>query len=167
MTDIKSLAEQLDLWPQIAAALDRSGHKNLLPIIAALPVRKSSATRSLGAYVSKAGQPLCIRLQFAQEEEQLRDTLLHEIAHACDHLSHQPGKAYRRAHGPGWRAWALALGTSDQRRGHSAAVAQLHKERLKLVAICQNCGAEFKRVRRLNRRRKYLHPACGGRIIPV
>ncbi len=167
MTDVKYLAEQLGLWPQISAAIARSGQTRLLQTIASLPVRKSSATRSLGAYVSKAGQPLCIRLQFAQETEQLKDTLLHEIAHACDHLYHQSDKAYRRAHGPNWRAWAQALGATDQRCGHSESVAQLHRKRLKLVAVCQTCGAEFKRIRRLNRRRQYTHPACGGRVIPV
>lgn len=167
MTDVRTLAGQLGLWPQIAAAIVRSGEKKLLEKIAGLPVRRSSATRSLGAYVSKAGLPVCIRLQFAQEEQQLKDTLLHEIAHACDHLSQQPGKAYRRAHGPTWRAWARALGTSDQSRGHSEAVAQLHQQQLKLVAICQNCGTEFKRVRRLNRRRQYTHPDCGGKVVPV
>ncbi len=167
MTDIKTLAETLGLWPQISEAIARAGQKSLLQTIAQLPVRKSSATRSLGAYVSKGGKPLCIRLQFAQEIEQLKDTLLHEIAHACDHLAEQPGQTYRRAHGPTWRAWANALGATAQRRGHSDSVALLHQQRLKVVAVCQNCGAEFKRLRRLNRRRHYTHPACGGRVLPV
>lgn len=168
---VKKFAEEHGLWQQIVAAvetiLQTIDTEPLIAQIAKIPVRPSRATRSLGMYVSKLGEPVCIRLQFAQEETLLRQTFLHEVAHTCDHLSHQAGGKYRRAHGPGWRQWAHALGISPERCGKSEAVADLHRQRLKLVAICQKCGAEFRRVRRLNRRGRYIHSTCGGRLRPV
>jgi predicted SprT family Zn-dependent metalloprotease len=167
MTTVQTLAEQLQLWEQIASAVTATGYGQILEQLARLPVKKSRATRSLGAYVSRGGDPVCIRLQFAQEEEQLKDTLLHEIAHACDHLSRRPSGAYRCAHGESWRLWASALGAAPQRCGQSDQLNALYRQRLKLVGVCQNCGTKFRRVRRLNRRRRYTHPNCGGLIIPI
>lgn len=162
---VKTLAIELGIWVDVCKKIDHFvGRKSrrLLEQLAVLPVKRSRATRRLGCYVSQNGLPVCIRLQFAQEPANLVETLLHEIAHVCDHLSNQPARQYRRAHGPGWQAWAIALGTSPRSCGNSEALNQLHQKRLKLVAICQNCGAEFRRVRRLNRRRKYFHTECGG-----
>lgn len=168
---VVDLAHKLNLWTKIttavAAALPVAEADKLLSRLAALPVRPSRATRSLGAYVSKAGEPVCIRLQFAQEPGNLRETFLHELSHCCDHLCHQTGQRYRRAHGPHWRFWAKLLGAAPQRCGKSAALEKLYQQRLKLVAVCQNCGAEFRRTRCLNRRRKYFHSTCGGRLRPV
>ena len=162
---VESLATQLDLWSHICsrveALLGMRGNE-ILENIAGLPVTRSHATGRLGSYVSRGGRPVCIRLQFAQEAENLKQTLLHEIAHACDHLSNQAGKPYRKAHGPRWREWAATLGTTTASNGSSEALKQLHQSRLKLVAVCKKCGAEFQRVRRLNRRRKYFHRDCGG-----
>lgn len=164
---VARLAMELGLWDSIKARIlefapDRSA--SLLEQLAVLPVRRSRATRSLGAYVSREGVPVCIRLQFAQESENLKQTLLHEIAHACDHLISQPGRHYRKAHGPAWQLWARALGTTADRRGNSEALRRLHQQRLKPVAVCRRCGAELLRVRRLNRRRSYLHVNCGGQL---
>ncbi|MDA3904103.1 MAG: hypothetical protein PF441_11730, partial [Desulfuromusa sp.] len=104
-------------------------------------------------------------LQFAQEPGNLQHTFLHEVAHACDHLSRKHGhQPYRRAHGSSWKVWAKALGISTQCCGESEAVRALHQQRLKLVAVCQKCGIEFHRVRRLNRNRTYTHNQCGGKI---
>ncbi len=167
MTDVRTLAEQLLLWSRITSVVTGSADERLLERIARVPVKKSRATRSLGAYISRGAEPVCIRLQFAQEQDQLKDTLLHEIAHACDHLSQLPGRPYRRAHGPSWRNWAAALGVAPERCGQSEQLAKLHRQRLKLVGICQTCGTEFRRVRRLNRRRRYTHPSCGGLVIPI
>ncbi|NOY13666.1 MAG: hypothetical protein GXP51_08300 [Deltaproteobacteria bacterium] len=165
------LAHELNLWRQITAAvntaLPAAESDKLLLRLAELPIRSSRATRSLGAYVSKAGEPVCIRLQFAQEPGHLQETFLHELAHLCDHLCNRPGKRYHRAHGPDWRSWAERLGAAPQRCGQSDALEKLYRQRLKLVAVCQNCGTEFRRTRRLNRRRKYYHRDCGGRLRPV
>ncbi len=167
---VYDLAIKLDLWPQITSAINTAvpaASAELLARIAKVPVKPSWATRTLGAYVSRQGLPVCIRLQFAQEAENLRETFLHELAHLCDHLCHQPGQRYRRAHGPQWQNWAQLLGTQAQRCGKSAALEALYRQRLKLVAVCSDCGTEFRRTRRLNRRRKYFHSNCGGRLRPI
>ena len=165
---VKSLATELSLWGQIVDALESrlpaADADRLLAQISGIPIRRSRAVRSLGAYVSKSQFPVCIRLQFMQEPQELRDTLLHEVAHACDHLSCQPGRIYRRAHGPSWRSWAEGFGIKPERCGHSAKLKQLHAERLKVVAVCRRCGTELRRLRRLNRKRKYIHSRCGGRL---
>ncbi len=166
---IEQLAENLHLWQQIEAAvmkvLTRKTAVSLLCKIADIPVKRSRATRRLGVYVSQGSKPVCIRLQFAQEPENLRQTFLHEVAHACDHLSRKGWcKQYRQAHGESWKTWARALGVSTSTSGESEAVRQLHQQRLKLVGVCQKCGAEFRRVRRFNRRGTYTHRCCGGEI---
>lgn len=168
---VHSLACQLDLWQQVTETVSRilSGIKaeNLLAKIATLPVHRSCATRSLGTYVSRSGEPFCIRLQFALEQGLLKETFLHELAHACDHLSNQPGRSYRRAHGPGWKGWAAALGIEGRTRVESEVLSRLYQEKLKPVAVCRRCGAELQRVRRLSRRHTYIHQTCGGRLEPL
>jgi len=167
---VATLAKELGVWNIIRTNIIKvsaDGADPLLELLARLPIRRSRAVRSLGSYVSRDGMPVCIRLQFAQESETLKQTLLHEIAHACDHLSAQPGQRYRQAHGPNWQLWARALGTSTERCGSSEVLRNLHQQRLKTVAVCQRCGAELQRVRRLNRRRSYLHVNCGGQLRPL
>lgn len=164
---VKTFAMEIGVWNLVSVRIAAHGGGRaplLLERLAALPVRTSRATRRLGSYVSRGGEPVCIRLQFAQEPDNLTQTFLHELAHACDHLCHQPGRQYRRAHGANWQAWAKAFGISAETCGSSDALKQLHRQRLKLVAICQSCGAEFHRLRRLNRRRHYVHNGCGGRL---
>ncbi len=169
---VKQIAAEYQLWQQIETAvngiLTGKTASVLLEKIGQIPIQKSRATRRLGAYVSLGKEPICIRLQFAQEPENLKQTFLHEVAHACDHLSRKSGRqSHRRAHGSSWKAWAKELGISPQCCGESEAVRQLHQQRLKLVAVCQKCGAEFHRVRRLNRNRTYTHNRCGGKIQPT
>lgn len=168
---VETLCRRLQLLDRLhaglAASVPEATRQSLLDRLLPLPVRPSHALRSLGSYVARAGQPLCIRLQFAQSPDQLQETLLHELAHACDHLTNQPGQRYRRAHGPGWQAWAKTLGIDPRRSGHCPELERLHRQRLKVVAICQRCGAEIRRTRRLPARRRYLHPECGGRIVAL
>ncbi|MEA3545355.1 MAG: SprT-like domain-containing protein [Thermodesulfobacteriota bacterium] len=166
---LKQIADEIGLWQQIEIAVNAllmdATAAVLLEQIASIPIRKSRATCRLGAYVSMGREPVCIRLQFAQEPDNLKQTFLHEVAHACDHLSRKGEyHSYRQVHGSGWKIWAAKLGISTQCSGESTAVSQLHQQRLKLVAICLNCGAEFHRVRRLNRNRNYTHQQCGGKI---
>lgn len=152
---------------RISDALARRGcGRELLGRIADVPVLRSHAVRRLGSYVTRGGEPVAIRLQFAQEEERLVETFLHELAHLFDHLTHQPGKLYRRAHGDGWRRWALALQIAPVLCGDSEALRQLHVSRLKVVAVCKRCGYELRRLRRLPRRRRYSHVGCGGTFRP-
>jgi len=169
---VKQIADEFSLWEQIETAvngiLGEGAASALLEKIARIPIHKSRATRRLGAYVFLGKEPICIRLQFAQEPDNLKQTFLHEVAHACDHLNQNGGRqSYRRAHGLSWKSWAKELGIPPQCCGASEAVKQLHQKRLKLVAICQKCGTEFRRVRRLNRNRIYIHQNCGGKIKSV
>ncbi len=169
---VKQIATEFNLWQKIECAvaelLPRRTRVGFLAEIAIIPIHKSSATRRLGVYVSKGAEPVCIRLQFAQETDNLRHTFLHEIAHACDHLSRKGRqKAYRQAHGESWKVWARALGVSTSTTGESEAVRQLHRQRLKLVGVCQVCGCEFRRVRRLDKKKKYTHNQCGGEILKI
>ncbi len=166
---VRTLAVELRLWRQIVAAVEAQSiavaGRQLLEKLAVIPVVPSRASRRLGCYVFRGTEPVAIRLQFAQEPKNLRQTFLHEIAHACDHLGQHSGRR-RVAHGDSWRRWALALGIDTTTAGRSPAVAALHQQRRKLVAICLKCGAEIYRVRRLNRNHRYLHPPCGGILKP-
>ena len=166
---VKQLAEKLYRWQQIETAINNcfSGKRaiDLLKKIANIPIKSSRATHRLGVYVSQGNNPVCIHLQFAQEPENLNQTFLHEVAHACDHLSRKGWrKEYRQAHGESWKVWARALGVSTSTTGESEAVCQLHQQRLKLVGVCQKCGFEIHRVRRLNKKGTYTHSRCGGEI---
>jgi predicted SprT family Zn-dependent metalloprotease len=168
---VVSLAEELGLWRSIRVVIS----DRLAPHVAdafidrldRLPVKRSYAVQRLGSYIAKGGEPQAIRLQFAQESEQLRITFLHELAHACDHLTNQPGRPYRQAHGAGWRQWMIAFGLPAESRGKSEALSTLREQRLKVVAVCHCCGAEIKRLRRFDRRKRYLHIECGGKLVPV
>ena len=169
---VKQIANKFNLWGQIELAvkdlLEDVSTTDFLVRIGEIPIKSSWSTRRLGAYVYMGGKPVCIRLQLAQEAENLQQTFLHEVAHACDHLSKKGGQQpYRLAHGPSWKNWAKKLGTSPQRYGESSAIMQLHQQRMKLVARCKKCGYEIHRVRRLNRNRVYFHNGCGGKIEQV
>ncbi|MCK4621504.1 MAG: SprT-like domain-containing protein [Desulfuromonadales bacterium] len=165
---VKSFATEQNLWGRIEDAVKQRLEEKvvdaLLQRLAGVPIKSSRASRTLGAYVFKTGEPVCIRLQFAQSIESLQQTFLHEVAHVCDHLSYQPKKIQRRDHGSDWQIWAVALGIPPVRCGESAELAQLHRTRLKPVAVCQKCGFVLRRIRRLNRRGDYIHSPCGGRL---
>jgi predicted SprT family Zn-dependent metalloprotease len=165
-TNVRGLAVKLGLWQQIIAGVESccavAKGKHLLDRLAVIPVVPSRASRRLGCYAFRGSEPVCIRLQFMQEPENLRQTFLHEIAHACDHLNQHTGRQRRVGHGTSWRQWAFTLGIESTTTGSSAAVAALYQRRQKLVAICMVCGAEIYRVRRLNCTHRYIHPACGG-----
>ena len=168
---VVSLAEEFGLWRTICAVirteLTTEQATALIDRLTRLPVKRSHAVQRLGSYVARGGEPQAIRLQFAQEPEQLRITFLHELAHACDHLSNQSGRPYRQAHGTGWRRWMIAFGLPAESRGNSEALTALRERRLKVVAVCRRCGAEIKRLRRFDRRRRYLHTECGGKLLPT
>jgi len=149
------------------ASVRQNADPAILSLVFGLPLRKSRAVRRLGSYVARSGVPIEIRLQFSQEEELLIETFLHELAHCLDHLSNQAGQPYRKAHGPGWRNWAVALGIEPSRCGESRVLRDLVESRLKVVAVCIDCGYELRRLRKLPRRRRYIHPQCGGRLKPV
>lgn len=97
-----------------------------------------------------------------------RDTILHEVAHVLAGAL----VAKRENHGPRWRKIASALGAEPTRSGSDprfqTASQALKQTRLKVVARCNHCGFEIKRMRRTRRNwRRFLHLKCGGRFGPV
>lgn len=162
---ISIFIEQYNLQPRIDAALTKIGvDPSLFGEIATLPIVKSRAVRRFGSYVANGAEPVEIRLQFALETPELIETFLHELAHCLDHQTFQKGFPYRRAHGKGWRRWALALGISTDRCGSSETLMRLREERLKVVAVCNKCGFELRRLRRLPKKGRFIHTECGGKL---
>lgn len=170
--NVYAMAVELGVWGAFVNGvnhrLEHAAADALIARLGALPVKKSHATGLLGSYAHRGGEPLCIRLQLRQEPELLRTTLLHELAHACEHLTSPHPHRHRCGHGPTWCAWALTFGITPQRQGHSATLNTLRRERLKPVAVCERCGCVFQRLRRLPARRAWVHPECGnGRVVPL
>lgn len=171
LSTVRTVAMELEVWTVFEQAVlgrvDRLRAEELLGVLGALPVKTSRATGLLGSYAHCGGQALCIRLQPRQERELMQVTLLHELAHACEHLLAPDPRRHRCSHGPAWRAWALAFGIPPSRSSRSGALEDLRQQRLKPVAVCARCGCVFHRLRRLSRRRNWVHPECGnGRIVP-
>ena len=168
---VKVVAEDIGIWGKfirgVASLLEEQAARELIDRLATLPVRSSHAVGLLGSYAHRSAEPLCIRLQPHQEPALLRSTLLHELAHACDHLTAPNPHRHRCRHGAAWKKWAQAFDISPTRAGHSPALRQLREERLKPVAVCERCGCIFHRLRRLPARRHWVHPECGnGRVVP-
>ncbi len=165
---VQTLAVQLGLWAAIGEAarleLGEGRAQELLDRAGSVPVVRSRALRTLGSYVFRGANPLQIRLQFAQEPTKLRETFLHELAHLFDHLGSASARAYRGGHGTGWRHWAQALGIAPEVRGHSESLERLRNQRMKLVAVCSGCGAQFHRLRRFAQGRQYVHRDCGSKL---
>lgn len=97
-----------------------------------------------------------------------RDTILHEVAHILTGAL----LAKRENHGPKWQVIASALGAAPMRMGRDprfhAASEALRIARQKVVARCDRCGLEIKRLRRSRRNwRRFLHLECGGRFKAV
>ncbi|TLM65261.1 MAG: hypothetical protein FDZ69_10700 [Deltaproteobacteria bacterium] len=169
---VRSVALELGVWETFVAGttgrLGAPGAAALIERLGALPVKPSRATGLLGSYAHRGGEPVCIRLQLLQEPDLLRTTLLHELAHACEHQSAPRPQRHRCGHGPAWQGWALAFGITPQRSGRSPALQSLRQARLRPVAVCERCGCVFQRLRRLPARRSWVHPECGnGRVVPI
>lgn len=169
---VRPMALELGVWEAfvegVVRRLGATDAAGLIERLGSLPVKPSRATGLLGSYAHRGGEPLSIRLQLRQEPELLRTTLLHELAHACEHLTSRSPDRHRCGHGESWRAWAIVFGIAPQRRGQSETLNTLRRERLKPVAVCERCGCVFRRLRRLPARRSWVHPECGnGRVVPI
>ncbi len=70
------------------------------------------------------------------DEALVRNTILHEIAHAL--------AGHKAAHGPAWRAQALAIGC-DGRRTYDDSVAAPPRN---TIGVCPGCLREIRRHRR-------------------
>jgi len=169
---VRNVAEEMGLWDAFTRGVTKRVGPDqaavLIDRLSTLPVRTSHAVGLLGSYVHRGDSPVAIRLQPAQEADLLRGTFLHELAHACEHLT-SPNPAHHRCrHGANWRSWAEAFGISPDRVARSVSLGALRAARLKPVAICEKCGCVFHRLRRLPRRRQWLHPQCGnGRVVAL
>jgi hypothetical protein len=169
---VRSVAMQLGVWETfvqgVASRMRGARAAELVGLLSELPVKASRASGLLGSYAHRGARPLCIRLQPLLEEPLRQTTLLHELAHACEHLQAPDPRRHRCGHGPAWRDWAETFGIAPSRSGQSPALAELRRLRLKPVAVCVRCGVVFHRLRRLPRRRNWVHPECGnGRIVPL
>lgn len=150
----------------VCGELGSSRGEELLIQLQQLPLKRSHAVTRLGSYSCRGAKPLAIRLQFAQEPEQLEQTLLHEIAHFLDHQTRSLRGPYRNPHGRSWQSWLQRVGGAGG-SGSSAAISDLYRQRLKPVARCQRCGLLLKRLRRLPQRQRWLHRNCGGLLVSL
>lgn len=109
------------------------------------------AKRQLGVcrYQTKRIE-LSVHFVAANDEPAVRETLLHEIAHAL---------AGREAgHGPKWKAICVKLGCRPERLDHEAVMPEGRWR-----ATCPGCGQTFRRHRRPMRGRTYACRRCGPR----
>ena len=99
----------------------------------------------------------------ANGEAEVRQTVLHEIAHAlvgppgagrrCERFG---GAANDRPHGPAWQAACRSLGIEPSRLNRTAAVTAGRWR-----ATCGGCGVEHSRHRRPMAGRTYVCRRCG------
>jgi len=154
------------LQDRVLTNLGSAKGQPLLIQLQQLPLKKSHAVTRLGSYSCRGPDPLAIRLQFAQEQEQLIQTLLHEIAHFFDHQTRSSPGNYSNPHGQSWKFWLHLIG-ADKEPGRSVAMGLLYQQRLKPVARCKRCGQLLKRLRRLPQKKRWLHRECGGLLVPL
>ena len=129
-----------------------------------LPVYWNSRLRSTAGrclYSRRDGRVVAVKLDLnpalrVEGADALRNTFLHEAAHAV------AGKA--AGHGLRWQRTHRALGgTAERCHDYESMPAQRRQRRV--VAECDKCGVEIQRARRLPQGRTYTHTGCGGRIV--
>lgn len=167
---VGALLSAMELWEGLRHdVIEQLGPHRALPLLKELdqlPLKSSRALTRLGSYRSRGGSALEIRLQFEQDADQLKQTLLHEVAHFLDHQTRKGKRSYRTPHGAAWQQWMRLLG-ADLGRGEAPRISQLYRQRMKPVARCERCGEVVLRLRRLARGRRWIHQPCGGSLIPL
>jgi predicted SprT family Zn-dependent metalloprotease len=93
-------------------------------------------------------------LTFLNDEPQVRDTILHEIAHALS-----PGDG----HGPKWRQKCVEIGANPKRTYGDEEVVSPPRRPAWFEMGCQKCNWWVDRRRRT--RRKLVCKACRGAVI--
>jgi len=89
-------------------------------------------------------------LVLVNDEHQVRDTILHEIAHAL--------AGPHAGHGPAWRTVCRQIGADPSRCVDSATIATPPAP---YVVVCENCGPVAPRHKRPRPGQKWRHN-CGG-----
>lgn len=96
------------------------------------------------------------------DESLVRDTILHEIAHALTPVQRtRNGRGRWDHHGPAWKATAVRIGARPIRCKSADEVKSMPVAPGKYQVKCKHCGVEW-RVRRLGRRLKSAK--MGGRV---
>lgn len=93
-------------------------------------------------------------LAFLNPEAQVRDTLLHEIAHALT-----PGEG----HGPRWRAKCVELGATPTRCYTDDEVVSPPRRAARFTLACPRCGWRVDRRRRT--RERLVCRGCRGPVV--
>ncbi len=88
------------------------------------------------------------------DETAVRDTLLHEIAHAI--------AGQRAGHGPKWRAVCRRIGAKPERLDREAVMPKGH-----WAATCPCCGEVHRRFRKPMLGRRYYCSYCGPKRGPL
>jgi predicted SprT family Zn-dependent metalloprotease len=95
-------------------------------------------------------------LTFLNSADEVRDTLLHEIAHALT-----PGAK----HGPRWRAKCREIGARPMRCFTEERVVTPARRPPRYWLGCPACDWWVERRRRAPRRRKYVCVRCRGKVV--
>jgi predicted SprT family Zn-dependent metalloprotease len=85
----------------------------------------------------------------ANDQAQVRETILHEIAHAL--------AGEKAGHGPVWKAMCAKVGCKPERCDSGIAIMPSGR----WLARCRACGKEYSRHRRPARRARYWCRPCG------
>lgn len=130
--------------------------------VAGVPVRwvgrfKSTAGQCVMRRLAGSGTLVAVELKLnprlkVEGLEALRETFLHELAHALT-----PG----HRHDLTWRLTFKAIGGKG-RRTHS--YASMPTRPARVVATCDACGYQVKRRKAFPRGRTYTHTRCGGHL---
>lgn len=133
--------------------------KKLLPGVKV----NTRAKRRLGCCYYQAGQYwIEVSESVLENEDLLRQTLIHELLHTCPKC---------RDHGAQWKAYAQVvnekLGYQIERTVKTQTPAgPLRHEEVKYILECQSCGAQIKRMRMSKAVKspwRYRCP-CGGKL---
>lgn len=102
---------------------------------------------------------LSLPLARAGEEEQVRGTILHEIAHAI--------AGPEAGHGPEWKRVARSLGTRPTACGElSADQRAVRLDAAKYSLDCPDCSFRHPRFRKPKTDRRYICPKCRAYLEP-
>ena len=113
---------------------------------------------SAGMAYPEQGQ-IALSTVVLRDEPAVRDTLIHEYAHllAVDRYGRSG-----RGHGMHWRRTMEELGSKPVVRHRYDVVRNTARQRV--LYRCAKCGHVIERTKRLPRRRRYAHVACGGEV---